>query len=50
MLFQQLSQSPVFRGISPDEMENLLDDSHYTTKKISKGEMLALPEGKWENL
>ncbi|MDQ1771120.1 helix-turn-helix domain-containing protein [Labilibaculum sp. A4] len=50
MLFQQLSQSPVFRGISPDEMENLLIDSQYQIKKFSKGDMLAFREDKCENL
>ncbi|WP_320018274.1 Crp/Fnr family transcriptional regulator [Labilibaculum manganireducens] len=50
MLFQQLSQSPVFRGISPDEMENLLVDSQYQIKKFSKGDMLAFREDKCENL
>ncbi|WP_101261228.1 Crp/Fnr family transcriptional regulator [Labilibaculum filiforme] len=50
MLYQQLSQSPVFRGISPDEMENLLIDSQYQIKKFSKGDMLAFREDKCENL
>jgi CRP-like cAMP-binding protein len=50
MLFQQLSQSPVFRGISPDEMENLLIDTQYQIKKFSKGDMLAFREDKCENL
>jgi len=50
MLFQQLSQSSVFRGISPDEMENLLIDSQYQIKKFSKGDMLAFREDKCENL
>ncbi|MDM8160176.1 Crp/Fnr family transcriptional regulator [Labilibaculum sp. K2S] len=50
MLFQQLSQSPVFRGISPDEMENLLIDSQYQIKKFSKGDMLAFREDQCENL
>ncbi|WP_321317408.1 Crp/Fnr family transcriptional regulator [Labilibaculum sp.] len=50
MLFQQLSQSPVFRGISPDEMENLLIDSQYQIKKFSKGDMLAFREDRCENL
>lgn len=50
MLHQQLSQSPVFRGISPDEMENLLIDSQYQIKKFSKGDMLAFREDKCENL
>lgn len=50
MLFQQLSQSPVFRGISPDEMENLLIDSQYQIKKFTKGDMLAFREDKCENL
>lgn len=50
MLFQQLSQSPVFRGISPDEMEILLIDSQYQIKKFSKGELLAFREDKCENL
>lgn len=50
MLYQQLSQSPVFRGISPDEMEYLLNDSQYQIKKFSKGELLAFREDKCENL
>lgn len=50
MLYQQLSQSPVFRGISPAEMENLLIDSQYQIKKFSKGDMLAFREDKCENL
>jgi len=50
MLYQQLSQSPVFRGISPEEMENLLSDSQYQIKKFSKGDMLAFREDKCENL
>lgn len=50
MLFQQLSQSPVFRGILPEEMENLLIDSQYQIKKFSKGDMLAFREDKCENL
>lgn len=50
MLYQQLSQSPVFRGISPEEMENLLSNAFYQIKKFSKGDMLAFREDKCENL
>ncbi|WP_372753661.1 Crp/Fnr family transcriptional regulator [Labilibaculum sp.] len=50
MLYQQLSQSPVFRGISPNEMEELLNEAQYQIKKFSKGDMLAFREDTCENL
>ena len=50
MLFQQLSQSPVFRGISAEEMESLLQDAQYKIKKYSKGDMVAFREDRCENL
>ncbi|PXY03094.1 Crp/Fnr family transcriptional regulator [Marinifilum breve] len=50
MLFQQLSQSPVFRGISPEEMETLLLGAQYKIKKYSKGDMVAFREDRCENL
>ncbi|NOU59130.1 Crp/Fnr family transcriptional regulator [Marinifilum caeruleilacunae] len=50
MLFEQLSQSPVFRGISPSEMESLLQDAQYKIKKYSKGDMVAFREDRCEHL
>jgi CRP-like cAMP-binding protein len=50
MLYQQLSQSPVFRGISPEEMETLLSNARYKIRKYSKGDMVAFREDKCENL
>ena len=50
ILYQTLSQSPVFRGISPDEMEVLLKNARYQIKKYSKGDMVAFREDKCENL
>lgn len=50
MLFQQLSQSPVFRGITPEEMESLLQGAQYRIKKYSKGDMVAFREDRCENL
>jgi CRP-like cAMP-binding protein len=50
MLFQQLSQSPVFRGISAKDMESLLKDAQYKIKKYSKGDMIAFREDRCENL
>lgn len=50
MLFEQLSQSPVFRGISAEEMESLLQDAQYKIKKYSKGDMVAFREDRCENL
>lgn len=50
MLYQQLSQSPVFRGINADELEILLSKSQYQIKKYSKGDMVAFREDRCENL
>lgn len=50
MIHEQLSQSPVFRGISPFEMEGLLNDAQYQIKKYSKGDMVAFREDRCENL
>lgn len=50
MIHEQLSQSPVFRGISPFEMESLLNDAQYQIKKYSKGDMVAFREDRCENL
>lgn len=50
MLFEQLSQSPVFRGISPGDMESLLQGAQYKIKKYSKGDMVAFREDRCENL
>ena len=50
MLYQQLSQSPVFRGISPEELEQLLSAAQYKIKKYKKGDMVAFREDRCENL
>ena len=50
MLFEQLSQSPVFRGIPSAEMESLLQGAQYKIKKYSKGDMVAFREDRCENL
>ncbi len=50
MLSQQLIQSPVFRGINAEEMENLLLKIPYRIRKYQKGDILALREDKCENL
>lgn len=40
----------MFRGISPFEMEGLLNDAQYQIKKYSKGDMVAFREDRCENL
>ncbi|MPQ48913.1 helix-turn-helix domain-containing protein [Marinifilum sp. N1E240] len=50
MLYQQLSQSPVFRGINPEELEILLNNAQYQIKKYTKGDMVAFREDRCENL
>jgi CRP-like cAMP-binding protein len=50
MLNKQLIQSPVFRGISAEEMESLLEKTQYRIRKYQKGDMLAFQEDRCENL
>lgn len=50
MLNQQLIQSPVFRGIDANEMENLLQKIQYRIRKYQKGDMVAFREDRCENL
>ncbi len=41
MLFQTLIQSPVFRGISLEELQELLESVHYQIKRFKKGDLIA---------
>ncbi len=41
MPFQTLVQSPVFRGISLEELQELLESVHYQIKKFKKGDLIA---------
>jgi len=50
MLYQQLSESPIFRGISARELEELLLNAQYQIKKYNKGEIVAFKEDRCENL
>jgi len=50
MLYQQLSQSPVFRGINPEDLDVLLKNAQYQIKKYTKGDMVAFREDRCENL
>jgi CRP/FNR family transcriptional regulator, dissimilatory nitrate respiration regulator len=40
-MYKALSQSPVFRGVSPSELETLLNRVHYRVKNYSKGQTIA---------
>ncbi len=41
MLLQTLTQSPVFRGISIEQLEELLKPIHYQIKRFRKGDLIA---------
>lgn len=50
MLFQTLAQSPVFRGLTSDELEKIFELRTYKIKKFSKGEIIALREDRIDYL
>lgn len=50
MLTDTLSESPVFRGINPSEIEILLNDNEFKIKKYEKGDIIALREDRIEHL
>lgn len=50
MLYQQLSQSPVFRGITPEKLEALLENAHHKIKKYTKGDLIAFRDDRCEHL
>ncbi|MFA8435061.1 MAG: Crp/Fnr family transcriptional regulator [Marinifilaceae bacterium] len=50
MLFETLSQSPVFRGIKAEELEALLTQVPYKIRKYQKGDLIALREDRIESL
>ncbi|RUT78913.1 Crp/Fnr family transcriptional regulator [Ancylomarina longa] len=50
MLYQHLSESPVFRGISARELEELMHEAQYQIKKYNKSDIVAFREDRCENL
>lgn len=50
MMHQKLSQSPMFRGLSPDEIKEILDRAGHSVKSFSKGQTIAQREDEVRNL
>lgn len=50
MLTDILSESPVFRGLEPSEIENILNENDYKIKKYEKGDIIAIREDRIEHL
>lgn len=50
MMHQKLSQSPMFRGLSPDEIKEILDRAGHSIKSFSKGQTIAQREDEVRNL
>lgn len=50
MMYQKLSQSPMFRGLNPDEIKGILDRVGHSVKSFSKGQTIAQREDEVRNL
>lgn len=50
MMHQKLSQSPMFRGLNPDEIKGILDRAGHSVKSFSKGQTIAQREDEVRNL
>lgn len=49
-MYQKLSQSPMFRGLNPDEIKGILDRVGHSVKSFSKGQTIAQREDEVRNL
>ncbi|MGE0078584.1 MAG: Crp/Fnr family transcriptional regulator [Bacteroidales bacterium] len=50
MMYQKLSQSPMFRGLNPDEIKDLLSRIGHSIKSFNKGQTIAQREDEVRNL